>query len=70
MKENIYMDLNSLLNYIPLKKSTIYSKVSRKQIPYRKIGKKLIFNKIEINNWINNSGKHIAPAEDFPTLNI
>ncbi|WP_432432086.1 helix-turn-helix transcriptional regulator [Chryseobacterium scophthalmum] len=64
------MDINDLMNYVPLKKSTIYSKVSRKQIPYRKIGKKLIFNKIEINNWINNSGKHLNTEEDFPTLNI
>lgn len=64
------MDINSLLNYIPLKKSTIYSKVSRKEIPYNKIGKKLIFNKKEINNWINNNGKHITTEENFPTLNI
>ncbi|MDO3423975.1 hypothetical protein QWT87_03665 [Chryseobacterium sp. APV1] len=34
MEENRYMDLNSLIKYIPFTKATIYSKVNRKQIPF------------------------------------
>lgn len=70
MAEDTYMDINTLLNYVPLKKTTIYSMVSRKQIPFKKIGKKLIFSKNEINTWINSGGKYEILEENFPTLNI
>ncbi|UZT97053.1 helix-turn-helix domain-containing protein [Chryseobacterium fluminis] len=56
MEENRYMDLNSLIKYIPFTKATIYSKVNRKQIPFKKIGKKLIFSKQEIDRWIDEGG--------------
>jgi excisionase family DNA binding protein len=63
------MDVNSLTNYIPLTKSTIYSMVSRNQIPYRKIGKKLIFNKEDINNWIDRGGRKNT-EENLPTFKL
>lgn len=64
------MDINSLTNYIPLTKSTIYSMVSRNQIPYRKIGKKLIFNKEDINNWIEKGGRKNITEKNLPTLKL
>ncbi|WP_350029950.1 helix-turn-helix domain-containing protein [Chryseobacterium sp.] len=64
------MDINSLTNYIPLTKSTIYSMVSRNQIPYRKIGKKLIFNKEDINNWIDKGGRKNTIEENLPTFKL
>lgn len=57
MEENRYMDLNSLIKYIPFTKATIYSKVNRNQIPFKKIGKKLIFSKRDIDSWIDDGGK-------------
>lgn len=70
MTEQKFWDLNSLIENIPLKKSTVYSMVSRKQIPYKKIGKKLIFNQSEILIWLNNGNKNTTDEETFPTLNI
>jgi predicted DNA-binding transcriptional regulator AlpA len=70
MTEQKFWDLNSLIENIPLKKSTVYSMVSRKQIPYKKIGKKLIFDQREILIWLNNGNKNITDEESFPTLNI
>ncbi len=70
MIDDKFWDINSLMENIPLKKSTIYSMVSRKTIPYKKIGKKLIFSKKDINRWVNNGGKNETAEEDFPILNI
>lgn len=67
MTTSKFMDINSLTEYIPLTKSTIYSMVCRKQIPFKKIGKKLIFNKLDIDNWINNGGKN-TKEENIPSL--
>lgn len=52
-----FMDLKSLVQYIPLTKSTIYTMVSKGKIPRHKIGKKLIFDKQEIDDWVMNGGK-------------
>lgn len=69
MEEIKYMDLNSLVTYIHLTKSTIYSMVCRRQIPYKKIRKKLIFEKNEIDHWINNGGI-IVNKEEIPKFKI
>ncbi len=69
MTINKYMDIDSLIGYIPLTKSTVYSMVSRKQIPFKKIGKKLIFNKKDIDYWIDNNGRNIK-NENIPTLSV
>lgn len=70
MTEDTFWDSNSLMKYIPLTKSTIYSMVSRNQIPYRKIGKKLIFNKEDINNWIDKGGRNNTTEENLPTIKL
>jgi predicted DNA-binding transcriptional regulator AlpA len=70
MTEKKHWDINSLIENIPLKKSTVYSMVSRKQIPFKKIGKKLIFNQVEILRWIDGGGKNTSSDDDIPTLNI
>jgi len=69
MEEIKYMDVNSLVNYIPLTKSTIYSMVNRQQIPYKKIRKKLVFEKNEIDHWVNNGGE-IVDNKEIPKFKI
>lgn len=69
MEVKKYMDLKSLIEYIPLTESTVYSKVCRKEIPFKKIGKKLIFDRNDIDNWVSNGGK-IMNEEDIPLFNI
>lgn len=44
----------ALLGY---SKSTVYTKVSSKEIPFTKIGKKLYFDSEELEKWILNNGK-------------
>jgi excisionase family DNA binding protein len=69
MKEDKLMNLNQLTDYIPFTKSTIYSMVSRKQIPFKKIRRRLIFSKNEIDHWINNGGKNDTEF-NIPTILI
>lgn len=44
-------DASQLTGY---SKSTIYGKVSRNEIPYRKLGAKVWFNSDELETWIEN----------------
>lgn len=69
MTEQRYMDIKSLTQYIPLKTSTIYSMVSRKQIPFNKVGSKLVFDRIEIDDWIT-QGQRLTNHEQIPTFKL
>lgn len=62
-----YLDINSLVEYLPLTKSTIYTMVNKGKIPYKKIGSKLIFDRDEIDQWVDNGGR-ILKDKDIPIL--
>ena len=49
-----WMDLEALIAYDPEKraKTTFYAYVKRRQIPFHKRGKKIIFLRSEIDNWL------------------
>jgi hypothetical protein len=51
---NEWLTLTQLLDYDPLKRKrpTFYAYVSKRLIPFKKIGKKLLFRKCEIDEWL------------------
>lgn len=51
-----FMNLNQLIDYLPEKpaRPTVYGWVARRQVPFHKEGKKLIFKKSEIDEWLKN----------------
>ncbi|WP_347923361.1 helix-turn-helix domain-containing protein [Pontimicrobium sp. SW4] len=59
-----WLDLNQLINYDPEKrsKSTFYGYVHNQTIPYHKNGKKLLFLKAEIDEWLK-SGRRKTTSE-------
>ena len=50
------MKLDQLIEFLSHHptKATIYKKTSKKEIPFYKIGKTLLFSKSEILNWLKN----------------
>lgn len=65
--EKRFFNIDQLTEYVMLSKSTIYKKVSNNEIPYIKIGKKVLFDKEQIDPWVLNGG--IIP-EELPTFKI
>jgi excisionase family DNA binding protein len=47
-----YLSVGELSDYIKLSKSTIYKKTSSRLIPFMKSGKKLLFDKEAIDEWL------------------
>ncbi len=62
-----YMNVNELSEYINLSTSTIYKKTSARLIPYIKSGKKLLFKKDAIDDWLN---EHYFESKSEITNNI
>ncbi len=57
-----YLTIQELSEMINLAVPSIYGMVHRKQIPYVKRGKKLIFEKSQIEEWLKN-GRHKTKQE-------
>lgn len=56
MKENRFMDVPALAEYIHLAKSTVYKMVSNKTVPFSKIGSRTLFDRVQIDQWVINGG--------------
>src|SRR5688572_10897820 len=54
-----WFSLDELCAYLPGKpaKATIYGKVHSREIPHKKVGKRLAFLKSEIDNWLKGQGR-------------
>ena len=71
-----WLNLNDLCNYHPdhPAKPTVYAWIGQRSIPYHKKGKKLMFLKSEIDNWLKEGRRKTAAeiqaeAEQFVTSN-
>lgn len=51
-----WLTLEQLLEVLPLKRSRIYYLTHTRQIPFRKIGRTLLFDLAEIHKWLEGSG--------------
>lgn len=60
MKE--FLDIEDLSEYLSIKKSTLYAKVSSGQIPHYKIGHLVRFKKEEIDNWMEGLRKMVVDS--------
>jgi excisionase family DNA binding protein len=49
-----YMDIGMVSDYLHVAKSTIYKWVGSGFIPYKKLGKPLLFIKKDIDQWVEN----------------
>ncbi|MBT3935565.1 MAG: helix-turn-helix domain-containing protein, partial [Bacteroidetes bacterium] len=56
------LNVNEASELIGYTKSTLYTKVSRNEIPYLKQGGLLRFNREDLSNWIQ-SGKNLTATE-------
>lgn len=51
--EKRLVDVKELAVYMQVKANTLYSWVSQKQIPYKKVGRLVRFDVQEIDRWLN-----------------
>lgn len=65
-RETAWLNVVELQAYLPShpKKQTIYSWTSNRQIPFHKKGRSIMFNKYEIDAWLQDS-EHIKSLSDL-----
>jgi len=53
--ENVsdFIDIENASKYTGIAIATLYDYTHKKKIPFNKVGKKLIFSKIQLSEWIN-----------------
>jgi len=55
METKVYLSVQDLMKLLPLKKSHIYSMIQSKKMPFYKLGGRYMFEKIEIEKWIESN---------------
>ena len=60
-----WFNVSALIDYLPnhSAEQTIYGWTSAKKIPFHKRGKSILFNKAEIDEWLNDSTHHKSVQE-------
>lgn len=67
MKENKYMNVQQLSEYLKISKSNIYKRTTNGTIPLIKMNKRVIFDKEEIDKWMSNG---CNTTMEFPILKV
>lgn len=66
------LSIDDASKFVNLSVPTIYSLVSKRMIPFSKLGKRLYFSEEDLSNWIK-SGRKQTIAEDnktYPSINL
>ena len=65
-KDTTWLNVAELQDYLPShpKRQTIYSWTSSRQIPFHKKGRSIMFDKAEIDAWLQNS-EHVKSLSDI-----
>ena len=64
MQPGRIVDIDRAVEIVPLKKSTFYSYVARRKIPFLKIGSRVLFDIDELTRWVDQH--RIAPLSGTP----
>lgn len=67
MEENTFMDMDRASKYLCHSKAYIYKKIMTNDIPHYKIGKKILFDRNEIDQWVK-SGMRSVNQMTLPKL--
>lgn len=54
-----YLTLDELAELLSIPRNTIYAKTSRREIPFLKVGRRLMFDRHEIEKWLSESQKKV-----------
>jgi len=68
MKENEFLDMGMLSEYIHCSTSKIYKMVSSKTIPVIKLGGQNLFDKVLIDKWVRKGGQMDDDLPNLPQL--
>ncbi len=63
VKIDVLITAKELAGSLRLSVGTIYNKVSRREIPFVKVGRCLRFSKDQLQEWIKNGGKRNVPVK-------
>jgi excisionase family DNA binding protein len=61
--EKKFLNMDDVSTQLCLSKSTLYSYVHTKNVPYIKLGGKLLFNQTDLDTWINSQKKNTVPKQ-------
>ena len=65
-----YMDVVMVSEYLHVAKSTIYKWAEQQYIPHKKLGKRVIFVRDHIDQWVLNNGIIVKDLPEVPQFKV
>jgi excisionase family DNA binding protein len=65
--ENDLLNIEEAAAFLKVSVASLYTKVSRQEIPFSKPGKRLYFNKTELKEWVKTGKRKTVEEMSFPT---
>jgi len=66
--EQKYLNVTDLCRYIYKSESYVYKMVGKKQIPFHKVGRQLLFEISQIDKWVKSGYVDVDNLPDLPDL--
>ena len=69
MNQNSYLKVEGASHYLQISKSMIYKMVTNNEIPYYRVGSRIIFKKDDLDKWISlksGTGNSILELPELP----
>lgn len=63
-----FLTVKMLTKYIHMSESTIYHWVNKEQIPYIKLGGRILFDREEIDRWVKSHGENNDELPELPAV--
>lgn len=60
-----FMNMEECRSYMGISRNSLYAKTSRHEIPYFRVGKRLVFRTSEIDEWILNHRNKVKSKEEI-----
>lgn len=70
MIESRFLDIEGVCKYIHLSRSSVYKMVSRNEIPFHKVGSRVLFDVHEIDRFVHNGGRKDEDIPKLPMLKV
>ncbi len=64
MHKSVLLDIDEAAEYLGLKKSALYQMTFKRTIPFVKIGKRVRFTKMQLDDFINKKTVEVGQFED------
>jgi len=65
LKENRLLSIPEVARFLGISQSTLYTLVSQQRVPFVKVGRRVLFDPVQLDKWIKHNSKMPMPEKRY-----